>query len=782
VLSGQRPGPGPRYGPGLDGLAEALGKGGAIARLVTMSAIAGVLVAGIFLPVVGGAGMVARKASDSFTGLSAHVPSTLPERSEILDAAGHPLAYIYGHAYGNPQDVVDRVPVGYNQIAPVMKQAIVAIEDSRYYQHGGFDLKGTTRAAFDDLMGRAVQGGSTIAQQYVKNIQILSAKTPAEAQAASQDNLGRKLRELRYAVAVSHQMSKEQMLSSYLNVAYFGEQAYGVEVAAQRYFGTSAAKLTLPQAALLAGLVEDPTAYDPAQHPQAAIARRNIVLARMAQLPSLTGVTQAQAAQEEKAPLNLRLNFPPGGCVSSYAPFYCDYVLSLINNDKSFRAARQQLNGEGGLRIYTSLDPRDQGSAQHAVDYELPASGPNNPSKKLDTEVMVQPGTGQIRAMAIDRGYGTCSGCTTVNYAVGPQYDGGEGFQIGSTGKIYTMVTALEQGMPFGYAQDAPYSTTVNGVTNCAGNDDGTWNVHNDESEHGGRYTLYTGTTASINTFYAGLEKKVGLCNVVHTASTMGLAFPDGTSLLDSDKQSGQQSADNVASFTLGDVNVTPLSVAAADATLPARGMSCSPMAVDRITDRDGRKLGVDSPGCHRVMSTDVADAANYILQGDLKSGGTASDDGIGRPAASKTGTADSYASAAFVGYTPGLLASVIMADPRGPGYTMQGDGSCYRGGCPGNMYGSMGPGQTWQMSFQNADLGSPFNFVPVPGNSPFLSKGDGQSVPSEPKPPKPPNQGDQGGSQNCPTFPFCPQPGGGGAGGGGGGGTGGGGHGHGGG
>ena len=718
-----------------------------------MSAVGGVLVAGIFVPVVGGIGLAARKASDSFTGLSSQLHGTLPERSEILDASGHPLAYLYGHVYGNPQDVVDRVPVGYNQIAPVMQRAIVSIEDSRYYQHGGFDLKGTARAAFDDLTGRSVQGGSTIAQQYVKNVLILSAKTPEEARAAAQDNLGRKLRELRYAVAVSQQMSKGQMLASYLNVAFFGEQAYGIQVAAQRYFNTTAAKLTLPQAALLAGMVEDPAAYDPVQHPQAAIARRNIVLARMAQLPALTGLTPAQAATVEKAPLDLRLNFPPNGCSSAYAPFFCDYVLALINNDKSFSRAKAQLDGIGGLRIYTSLDPKDQGAAQHAVDYQLPATGPLNPSGKVDTEVMVQPGTGRVRAMAIDRGYGTGHGNTTVNYAVGPQYDGGEGFQIGSTGKIYTLVTALEQGVPFGYAQNAPYSTTINGITDCAGDPDRSWQVHNDESEHGGRYSLYTGTTESINTFYAALEKKVGLCNVVHTADKMGLSFPDGTSLLKSNPQSGsRQSADHVASFTLGDVNVTPLSVAAADATLPARGISCSPVAISGITDRNGKGLPVESAGCHRAISATVADAANYILQGDLMSKGTAANDGIGRPAASKTGTADAYASAAFIGYTPGLLASVIMADPRGPVYTMQGDGSCYRGGCPGNMYGSMGPGQTWQMSFEHADLGSPFNFVPVPGDSPFNSMGNGQHVaaPARPKPPNP------GGGNRCPTFPFC--------------------------
>ena len=203
-----------------------------------MSAVGGLLVAGVMLPVVGGVGHHRRNAADKFQALSTNLPSQLPQRSEILDSKGDVLAYFYGHVYNQSNQVIDRVPVSFSQIAPIMRSAIVAIEDSRFYQHGGIDVKGTVRAAVEDVRGGSVQGGSTIAQQYVKNVLILTAKNQAQAQIAASDTLARKIRELRYAVAVEHQMTKNQLLAAYLNVAYFGQQAYGVQMAAERYFST----------------------------------------------------------------------------------------------------------------------------------------------------------------------------------------------------------------------------------------------------------------------------------------------------------------------------------------------------------------------------------------------------------------------------------------------------------------------------------------------------------------------------------------------------------------
>src|SRR6266478_4242717 len=266
-----------------------------LGRLVAFAAVGGVLAAAMVIPVVAATGVLVRNEADKFTTLSL-TAAGLPQRSEILDRNGHLLAYVYGvdvpyynsttnasslHYFG-----WDRQPVGYDQISPNMANAVVAIEDSRYWQHGAIDLRGTIRAAMNDLQHKPVQGGSTIAQQYVKNVLLLEAEKAENSQAlqaANATTLSRKLNELRMAVAAEHKQSKQEILAGYLNDAYFGNFAYGIEAAAETYFSTSAAKLSVPQAATLAGIVENPHAYDPTRNPALALTRRNTVLARMAQ-------------------------------------------------------------------------------------------------------------------------------------------------------------------------------------------------------------------------------------------------------------------------------------------------------------------------------------------------------------------------------------------------------------------------------------------------------------------------------------------------------------------
>jgi len=744
-----------------------LGKVSVVARLAIASAVGGALVAGIALPAVGALGTIIRDGATKFNTLETPELHLIPVRSAILDRHGKVLAYYYPRG-------IDRVPVDYSQIAPDMRHAIVAIEDARFYQHGAIDFRGTLRALVNNLQHQSVQGGSTLAQQYVKNVEILSAPNPQQAFAsATADTIGRKIRELRMAAQVEHTMSKDQILAGYLNAAFFGNQSYGVEIAAQRYFSTSAAKLTLPQAAMLAGIVENPSQYDPLgggkQGVLNTLDRRNAVLARMAQLHYISAATAAAA---EKKPLGLNPSVPQSGCTSQsakYAAYMCDYVIAVIGHDTAYKQVWNRLNGIGGLTITTTLDARDQRAANLAVNTMLPPPpNPANPGRNADTEVLIQPGTGKIRAIAIDRRYGTGPHQNTVNYAVGPQYHGTGGVQIGSTGKVYVMVTALLQGIPFGYSKTVGFSAQVSGYTNCKGQTVGTpmsngqigWHVHNDESEKGGHYSLYTGTTASINVWFAYLEQKVGLCNVVKTAAQMGLTWPDGKSLLKPDRREGHTlSADNNPSFTLGADNVTPMGVAAADAVLPARGIFCSPIAITKIVTTAGQRLPVESANCHRVLPQQIADAGNYILQGDLNGAGTATVDNIPRPAASKTGTADNYMSAFFVGYTPDLLGAVWVGNPTSPIlHPMSGyPGSCYRyvGYCVGAMYGSEAPGNTWQTTFLHAALANPpLNFVPVPPSSPLFSLGNGIV------PPTPPHHGGHGGGGH--------RPGGGGGGGGG--------------
>jgi membrane peptidoglycan carboxypeptidase len=707
-----------------------------LARTAELAVIAGLLVGCLTLTVAGLAGTAVRDAAQTFDNLALPNLSVLPTRSEILSSDGSLMAYYY------PDDI-DRLPVSYSQIAPSMRRAIVAIEDDRYYQHGALDIQGTLRAIVADLAGGQVQGGSTLAQQYVKNALLLTAVTPAEQRAAVADDLARKIRELRIAASIEHQMTPDQLLAAYLNAVYFDNGAYGVQVAAKRYFGTSAAQLSLDQSALLAGMVQNPTGYDPLSYPSAALQRRNVVLARMAHLHYITGQTAAEA---ERAPLGVSFSAPPlqQGCASATpatTAWFCDYAIAELRTDPAYHAAWQTLNTVGGLKIYTTMSSQDQTAAQHAVSFMVPPPPSGyNPGQNAAAEVLIQPGTGRVLAIAVDRQYGAQPGQDSIDYAVDSAQDGGAGVQTGSSSKLFTLITALDQGVPFGFKLSVTSPSDVGPYQNCQGQSAGTFRVVNDEGAGAGTYTLYTGTTDSINVFFAQLEQRVGLCDVVRTAISMGVHRADGASLLAGVGQPGtpgyQPPADDLPSFTLGSVNVSPMTMAAAYATVAAGGVYCRPVAIGSIIAAGGHRLPVATAGCHRVMSPAVAAAATYILRGVLTTG-TASGDGVRRagvlvPQAGKTGTANSFDFAAFGGYTPKLAGYVSMFNPVGPvAHPMIGDAACFRsagGGedCPGSVFGA-DAGQIWQLTFATADLGSPVGQFPaVPPGSKFFRAGPG--------------------------------------------------------
>ncbi len=714
--------------PGLIGRASIAG------RVLLLAAVAGLLAGALAVPAVGAVGLVTRNAANKFNDMKAGVIGELPVRSEILDSQGNLLAYIYPRG-------IDREPVSYNQIAPVMRQAIVAIEDSRFYHHGAIDIRGTLRALVNDVEHKPVQGGSTLTQQYVKNALILTAPNVAMQEQAASDTLSRKIKELRLAIQVENKMSKDQILAGYLNAAFFGtfygNQAVGVRAAAERYFDTSAAKLTLPEAAMLAGMVENPVAYNPIAHPGNAQTRRNTVLARMAQLHV---ITKATAAAAMKKPLGLKLSPLQQGCTSASAKsaaFFCDYVMSLMKQDSAFSQAWNVLNTTGGLKIYTTLNAQDERAAKQAVNYMVPQP-PNgaNPGANADSEVLIQPGSGRVMAIANDRSYGTGRNQTTEDYAVNTPYDGGVGVQTGSSSKLFTLLTALEQNVPFGYPQTVPAATTLTGFTNCAGGPTGPWNVVNDSPSEKGAYTLYNATAQSVNIYFGELERKVGLCNVVKTAMALGMTRADGKSLMKWDGPS-EPPADDLPAFTLGAVNVSPMSMAAAYATVAARGMYCRPIAVAKIISSTGARLPVEKPECHQAIPAGIADAANYILQSVLTVG-TAAGLGIGRPAAGKTGTSDNFDYAAFAGYTPDLAGYVSVFNPVNPvRFPMSGTGACYRLECdPGGMFGADAPAHTWQMTFEHVALANPpLNFVQSDIPAALWSMGTGQNNPAQKKP-----------------------------------------------
>ena len=721
----------------------------AVGRIAVLSVAAGLLIGAVLVPFTGVLGVAVRDASNTFLTLKVPALGQVPTRSEILDSQGKLIAYYYpAHKY--------RVPVSYNDIAPVMRNAIVAIEDSRFYEHGAIDPRGTLRALVNDLEHKNVQGGSDLAQQYVKNALVLTAPNATAAAQDAAPTAERKIRELRIAANVEHELTPHQLLAAYLNVAYFENQAYGIQVAAERYFNTTAKNLTLTEAAMLAGMVENPTADDPFTQPAQARSRRNVVLARMAQLKY---ITSQQAAAAEQTGLRLHSSTIPlqTGCLSASATpeaFFCDFVLAKLRVDKFYSKVWNQLNTTGGLKIYTTLNMRDQHAADFATNYVEPdRGGLFNPGHNADTEVMIQPGTGKVRAIAENRGYGTGRGQTTVDYAVDQKYDGGTGVQQGSSAKIFTLLTALKQGLPFGFSQSITAPETISPYFSCKGVESTYPNLQDAEGptlKGSETFTLYNGTTESINVFYARLEQKVGLCNVVKTAVSLGAHRATGQSLLAAvgnpkhPIRTGYQApADDIPSFTLGSgAYMSPMTMADAYATVAANGIYCKPVPIQSIVTAGGKSLPVEGAGCHRVLPAPVAEAANHILQGVLVSPGTAAGRGIGRPAAAKTGTGNHGDFADFAGYTPNLAAYVSVFNPLNQ-FTfgaMVGQNANYRdiggglgSGSGGQMFGDNAPGATWEISFLHAALGTVDDFAPLPPNSSFFSAGTGVNSPKPP-------------------------------------------------
>jgi membrane peptidoglycan carboxypeptidase len=663
-----------RRGPSLAASFARLG------LFLLVSLVAGVLVAGTALPFVGGAGVATRTAIENFESLPSQLAiPQLPQRSVILAKDGSLIASIYQQ---------NRLEIPLARMAPVMRQAIVAVEDGRFYEHRGVDPRGLVRALVGNASsgGGSTQGGSTLTQQYIKNVFVESATSPEDAAAARARTLSRKVKELRYALALERQLTKDQILANYLNIAYFGAGAYGVEAASLRYFSKHADKLTLVEAATLAGVVQQPVAYDPLRNPKSSQKRRAQVLTRMAELGYISQEAAAKAAVTPTAKF-LKPSKPRNGCTTSYSPFFCDYVYRLILNDPAFGktpAARENLLRIGGLRITTTLDPVAQRAAQQAVDKKIPRK---DSSKKVAAITMVRPSTGEIVAMAENRSWGVKGlGVTTYNFNVGTKYGGSHGAQAGSTFKAFTLAAALEKGeSPWDY-RPAPQVGTFNDFKNCqTGAPWGPVTIHN--STGAGSFNMLSGTAYSINTYFMGLEEKITQCAPRNVAARIGLTRGDGSPLQAN------------PTFTLGTDEVTPLGMASAYAVFANHGVRCQPIAIARVTDRRGKDLRVPLAGCKQIIERQVADSVTSILSqvidGPLH-GRTGAAMSLGRDAAGKTGTINDSAAVWFVGFTPDLAAAVATFDPRG-GYGHPMKNITIGGRYFSQVFGSSLPGPIWK-------------------------------------------------------------------------------------
>ncbi|HEY5821498.1 MAG TPA: penicillin-binding protein [Propionibacteriaceae bacterium] len=659
-----------------------------LVMFVIVSVLAGVLIAGLFVPLAGLAGVSGKAAASELDSLPAELSTPAPAtRSKVLMADGKVLAYFYKE---------NRIPVKLNEIAPVMRQAQMAIEDHRYYEHGALDFKGTLRAFIRNSTSDAgTQGGSSITQQYVKMVQVEACEAKADKECvkdAQAPTMERKIRELRYAIAMEKKFSKDEILERYLNIAYYGEGAYGVEAAARHYFSTTASKLTLAQSAMLAGLVQNPDANNPVSNTSAALDRRDVVINRMYELKLITAdqVKNAKKAGFDKKKVKPTRN----GCVGTRYPFLCDYVrLSLLKTPSLGKTVKDRENmiNRGGLTIQTQIDPKTQDLAQKKVSAVV---GPRDPL--ISTMSMIQPGTGQIIAMAQSRpvmGSNAKKGETYWNLAVDPAMGGIQGYQAGSTFKAFTAAAALEKGIPLSKRYNAARTVNFSGRSyeSCEGRNPvyGTWKVSNSTGRNG-NMNMTTAAEFSVNTYFVQLELATGMCRVTKMAAKTGVKLgTEGRDLVDyyQDKPS----------FTLGSVEVSPLSVAEAYATFAARGVHCNPVIISKITTRANKDLDVPSADCKRVMDKDVADGVNKLLKSVMDKGtGKRAKIYDGRDMAGKTGTIDSNEAVWFAGYTPKIagVAMISIDNTKRPFIKtakMKREGKFRRGGVKGYRVPSSG-------------------------------------------------------------------------------------------
>ncbi|MFF9457108.1 transglycosylase domain-containing protein [Streptomyces flaveolus] len=672
------------------------------AKFLGVSVLAGAVLAGIALPAVGALGLAAKGSVESFDELPANLKTPpLSQRTTILDSEGGTIASVYSR---------DRTVVGLKDISPYMQKAIVAIEDSRFYQHGAVDLKGVLRALNKNARSGGVsEGASTLTQQYVKNVFVEEAgDDPTKVAQATQQTIGRKIRELKFAIQVEEELGKKRILENYLNITFFGQQAYGVEAAAKRYFSKSAKDLNLQESALLAGIVQSPTRYDPVNDEAEAVKRRNVVLARMAEVGD---ISRAEAEKAQKAPLELKVSRPKNGCITAVkgASFFCDYVRSVFLSDPVFgktKEDRAKVWNQGGLTIRTTLDPQAQKSVRQSIKDHV-----NSGDDVATAATIVQPGTGKIVAMGQSRPYGVDvkQHETTLNLSVNQAMGGGAGFQPGSTFKPIVAAAALEGGMPATKTYSSPYKMDYpTPVAACDGKTWGDKNVEltNENETEVGPYDMKEATAKSVNTYYVQMISDIGICPVTQMAEKMGVARANGKKL------------EQTPSIALGVTEVSPLTMASAYATFASRGMYCTPVAIESISQRIGNKsksLEVPKSTCSRAMSETTADTVNTLLKGVVEDG-TGTQAGLGsRASAGKTGTTDERFAAWFVGYTPNLAGAVWVGDPKHERKMVD----ITIGGVPyDKVFGGAVPGPIWRDMMSGALEGKPapdFTLVDIP-------------------------------------------------------------------
>ncbi|MEU8224332.1 transglycosylase domain-containing protein [Kribbella sp. NPDC048915] len=676
-----------------------------------VSLLSGALVAGLALPFAGLAGVTTAKAHDTVQYLPQDLQTApLAQKSIIQDSEGKTIATLYQQ---------NRTPVTLKQISPIMLKAIVAIEDDRFYEHGALDFKGTLRALLrNQTSGGVQQGGSSITQQYVKLSLINKARTPEEVRQATAETYERKIAELRYAIAVEKEVSKNEILNRYLNLAFFGDRSYGIEAAAMHYYGVHAAKLNLPQAAMLAGLVKNPTGYDPIDNPKRAKARRDVVLRRMQELNIITA---KQAADAIKTPVIdlAKVRVIPSGCANSTYPFFCEYVVAKLKANNAFGKTpeeRENYIETSGIVVKTSLDRKAQAAADAAIRKHSKAT-----DQVVAAITLVEPGTGLVKAMAQSRQYGAKKGQTAYNYNVEKSYPGGfGGFQNGSTMKAFTIAAAIGKGVPTTYRIRSPQTISLGGQNFSTCN--GPTSVDSYNPKNSTRTvidpSMVQAAKASTNTYFLQLSRQIGLCPIATVADKLGMY----------DAQT-MKPLEQVVSFTLGSAGlITPVMLANAYATFAARGMYCNPQIITSVTSlKTGKPIPTPGPNCHRVLSPSVADGVNYVLQAVMEKDGTGGKLKFGTSdLAGKTGTTDENKAVWFAGYTSKLAAASVVADADPPAKNMINQ--IFNGKTLRDASGSGTAGPIWEDAMRAALTGLPTTKFVRPDDK--IIRGDVKDLP----------------------------------------------------
>ena len=656
---------------------------------LSVSSLMGVVTAGMLVPVAGPTALVAKSVPSVFNELPGDLQTVTPaEESQLLDSSGGVIAHFYDK---------QRIVVPSANIADVMKKAIVAIEDKRFYEHNGVDATGIARALVTNLGESGRQGASTITQQYVRNSLAERGYLEGDAEqvsAATEQTTERKLREIKYALALEKTQSKDEILTGYLNIAPFGPITYGVEAASQRYFSKSASELNYLEAALLAGLVQSPVQYDPLTHPEAAQERRDTVLATMLDQGVIT-----QEEYDEGVATTVDSMLHPTvsseGCsgAESSKAYFCDYVLSQFLEDPTFgatRIERERLLKTQGITIRTTLDPAKQDAAYAALTNAIPvgdASGLN------DALVSLDPRTGKVLAMAQNTTYGIEAGQTMSNYSA----DGN--LQVGSTFKVFVLLQWFKEGHSAYETVGSANTFYPNGAFKCDGRSITTEGYQvNDLAGKTGTMNVVRATGQSVNQAFVNMASRVDFCSIFETAYDMGIT------------EDGEVPSPFPANI-LGSVSGSPLQMASVFATIANSGQQCKPQSIESVTDRDENVLKEFTADCKEVISPDVANKTAALLTASAGQYYTSTRLGDGRPFAAKSGTTDGHANTWLTGFTPSLATAAWVG--HGDNSSQEVSGVVINGVYHSEIFGETYVGQNiWAPYMTQALAGTPIEAV----------------------------------------------------------------------